>query len=163
MSASAFAEHVLAPGKDGPYRLSPLQRRRRARAAFHAAANLVEAVLELQVVPRAGEDGVDQRLPGRAIACHVAKEAFAALTIQDIALAAGVDRRTASASTYRLWHRRDDDPDLMSRVELLVLTLRAMGANRSLLTQAWAAAQPGKPASKRTTQPKHVQPARRKP
>jgi hypothetical protein len=112
-----------------------MKRRRQARAAFRAAAIMVEAVLNLPALPKAGEE----RLRGRAIASHIAREAFG-IPIFEIAIAAGIDRRTVNSSTVRLWDRRDADADLEIRVEALIVSLRTMGARRALLTSAWLAA-----------------------
>lgn len=148
--APLVARVLVRPTGSGPSRQRPrssvslgarssaMKRRRRARAAFHAAARLVEAVLDMPALPRAGADGAEQRSRGRAIACHIAREAFR-LPIFEIAIAAGVDRRTASASTFRLWDRRDADADLHVRIEQLIISLRTMGESRKLLADAWTA------------------------
>lgn len=150
MSAPAVALKVMErPGSGSPVRRhrpklkptvrsSALRRRRRARAAFHASARLVEAVLGLPALPAADAAGADQRLRGRAVAMHIAREAFR-IPIFEIAIAAGVDRRTASAATFRLWDRRDADAALERAIEQMIISLRTMGESRRLLADAWTA------------------------
>lgn len=122
----------------GPSRTSGLARRRRARAAFHCAAVMVEAVLQIPALPGVGAAGAQQRLRGRAIAVHVAREAFN-IPIFELARAAGLDRRSASANTFRTWDRRDEDAGLGERVEQLIISVRTMSENRKLLVSAWTA------------------------
>jgi hypothetical protein len=138
MSAPVLALRPAPRARSGPARQSGLKTRRRARAAFHAAARMVEAVLNMPALPGADAAGVEIRLRGRAIACHVAREAFR-VPIFEIAIAAGIDRRTASASTFRLWDRRDADAQLCLQVEQLIISLRTMGESRHLLQAAWTA------------------------
>jgi hypothetical protein len=104
-----------------------MRERRRARAAYYAAARLVEAELNLEAVAKAGR----LRLPGRAIACHIAAEAFGVRPFQ-VALAAGIDRRSASAAQHRLWDRRDGDAAIEARVAMLINFLRVLAGDQRL-------------------------------
>lgn len=124
---TAALEHVAPPR----IRQSGMERRRRARAAVHAASRAVELMLGMKAAPGPGEE----RLPGRAIACHVAREAFRIPTYE-IAMAARVDRRTASSATFRLWDRRDADPELETRIDMVIAALRAMAEDPSVARAA---------------------------
>jgi hypothetical protein len=106
---------------------SGLQARRRARAAFFAAARMVQAELNLDAVAQAGQ----ARLLGRAIACHIAAEAFDVRPYL-VAIAAGVDRRSASAAQYRLWDRRDADAALEARIAMIIHFLRVLAGDDRL-------------------------------
>lgn len=103
-------------------------RRRKARAAFRAAARLVEEQLDLKAIPAPGAE----RLPGRPIACHIAAEVFD-LRPYEVARAAGVDRRTASCGQYRIWDRRDIDPGMDGQIAGIVQALKIFANDPRLM------------------------------
>lgn len=62
-------------------------------------------------------------LDGRPIAIQIAHEAFD-LRPHEIAPAAGVNRKTASAAIYRVMNRRDERPEFDARCARLVEHLK---------------------------------------